>query len=88
MKRRDFMRTALGTAAVAGVASGSRGQNAPSNTVRVAVMGCHAKGRGFSLMKTLAGLPGVEIVTVCDVDARALDDAAAEVLKREEGRAG
>ena len=82
MKRRDFMKAALGSAAVAGIAPAAFGQGAPSNTVRVAVMGCHGKGRGFSLMKTLSGLPGVEIATVCDVDARARGEAAAEVLKR------
>jgi predicted dehydrogenase len=76
------MKAALGTAAVYGGGSAVFGQNAPSNTVRVAVMGCHAKGRGFSLMKTLAAVPGVEIATVCDVDARARDEAAAEILKR------
>ena len=59
----------------------SLGQSAPSNTVRVALMGCHTKGRGFQLMKALSGLPGVEIATVCDVDARAMDEASAEVQK-------
>jgi predicted dehydrogenase len=58
------------------------GQDAPSNTVRLAVMGCHKGGRGIGLMKTIMGNPGVEIATVCDVDSRALADASAEVEKR------
>ena len=82
MKRREFMRAAVCSAAVGASGRVLFGQSAPSERVRVAVMGCHGKGRGFSLMKTLAGLPGVEVVTVCDVDARAQDEAAAEILKR------
>ena len=74
------------SAVLAAVAtSGGRvalGQGAPSGRVRVALMGCHAKGRGFQLLKAVSSLPDVEIVTVCDVDARARDEAAAEVLKR------
>jgi predicted dehydrogenase len=71
----------VGTAAVF---QGGRvfGQGTPSARVRVAVMGCHAKGRGFQLMKALAALPDVEVATVCDVDARARDAAAAEVAAR------
>jgi predicted dehydrogenase len=82
MQRRAFMKGAV-LAAVAG--SSARvvfGQNAPSNRVRVALMGCHAKGRGFQLMKAVAGLPGVEIATGCDVDSRAREDAAAEITAR------
>ena len=82
MQRRAFMKGAV-LAAVAG--SSARvvfGQNAPSNRVRVALMGCHAKGRGFQLMKAVAGLPGVEIATVCDVDSRAREEAAAEITAR------
>lgn len=81
MKRREFVKSAVFSAAVYAGGTVSNGQNAPSNTVRVALMGCHAKGRGFQLMKAVAGLPGVEIVTVCDVDARAMEDASAEVQK-------
>ena len=58
------------------------GQGAPSNQVRVALMGCHSKGRGFQLMKAFTGLPNVAIATVCDVDARAMDEAAAEIQTR------
>jgi predicted dehydrogenase len=82
MQRRDFLKGAAFSVAAGTVNTAARGQAAPSERVRVAVMGCHAKGRGFSLMKTLSGLPGVEVATVCDVDARARDEAAAEIQKR------
>ncbi len=83
VNRRGFMR--VSTAAGLTVLGGRQalfGQGAPSNTLRVAVMGCHEKGRGFALMRSVAALPGVEVVTVCDVDARAREAAAAEILKR------
>ncbi|MDD4101536.1 MAG: Gfo/Idh/MocA family oxidoreductase [Kiritimatiellae bacterium] len=84
MKRREFLKSAVGAAALSANFGPAYGQNAPSGRVRVAVMGCHAKGRGFTLLKTLAGLPGVEVATVCDVDSRAMDAASAEILKRTE----
>lgn len=81
VSRRGFMQS---SAAAGLTVLGGRemlfGQAAPANTVRVALMGCHAKGRGFQLMKAVASLPGVEVATVCDVDERARDAAAAELL--------
>lgn len=60
------------------VASSNRvfGAGAPSNRVRLAIVGCHAKGRGSSVMKTAMKIPGVEIAWVCDVDRRAREYAA------------
>ena len=84
MKRREFLKTATAATAVTAGLGYAYGQNAPSGRVRVAVMGCRAKGRGFALMKTLAALPGVEVATVCDVDDRAMEAAAAEITKRTE----
>ncbi len=81
MQRREFVKATVAATAVYAARPVVFGQNAPSNTVRVAVMGCHAKGRGYSLMKTLAKLPGVEIAALCDVDARAMDAAAAEIQR-------
>ena len=81
MNRRMFVRnTALAGFSV--VAAGKAfGQDAPSNTVRLALMGCHKGGRGFGLMKTAMSCKGVEIAAVCDVDSRALAAAAEEVEK-------
>ncbi len=82
MQRRNFLKTAVGAAAVGANVGRVFGQDAPSERVRVAIMGCHAKGRGNQLMKTLMGLTGVEVGTVCDVDSRAMDSAADIVLQK------
>ena len=80
MDRRDFIRTGAGAFFVAAAGS-AFGAGAPSNRVRLAIVGCHAKGRGFSVMKTALKVPGVEIAYVCDVDRRAREFAADHVLK-------
>ena len=82
MKRREFMKAAVGVTSALTGGIQLFGQGIPSKRVRVALMGCHAKGRGFQLMKAVLSLPDVEVATVCDVDVRAQDEAAAEVLKR------
>lgn len=78
MNRRAFLGVSLATAAIWG---GGKGFSAglPSNRVRLAIMGCQPRGRGFHLMKTAAKLPGVEIATVCDVDSRASRNAVATI---------
>ncbi len=80
MDRRDFIRTGAGAFFVAAAGS-AFGAGAPSNRVRLAIVGCHAKGRGFSVMRTALKVPGVEIACVCDVDRRAREFAADYVLK-------
>ena len=80
MDRRDFIRTGAGAFFVAAAGS-AFGAGAPSNRVRLAIVGCHAKGRGFSVMKTALKVPGVEIACVCDVDRRAREFAADYVLR-------
>ena len=80
MNRRDFMRN--GVAAGLTLAGANLfGADAPSNRVRLIMMGCQAKGRGFQLMKAASALSSVEIATVCDVDARAMDEAADAIQK-------
>jgi len=49
---------------------------APSNRVRLAVVGCREGGRGACIMQSAMKLPGVDIACVCDVDSRARDYAA------------
>ena len=80
MNRRDFLKTTVYAGAVAMGARTASAQASPAERVRVAVMG--TGGRGASLMKTAAELPNVEIATVCDVDARAMDRAAETVSKK------
>ena len=86
MDRREFIKTGAGAFFIAatGCVSNSGvigGAGAPSSRVRLAVLGCHAKGRGNRIMRAAMMNPGVEIAWVCDVDERARDFAAAEVEK-------
>ena len=80
MNRRDFIKSGTGAFAIAS-AGRAFGDAAASNRVRLAIVGCHEKGRGQTVMKAAMKVPGVEIAYVCDVDARARDWAAAEVEK-------
>ncbi len=75
MSRRDFAKAGAGLFFVT-AAGRAVGAGAPSNRVRLAVMGCHEGGRGRSVMNTMMKTPGVEIAWVCDVDSRARDFAA------------
>lgn len=81
MKRREFLKGTTGLMAAGIYGRVAYGQAAASERVRLAVMGCHGRGRGFSLMKTLARVSGAEVAVVCDVDARAREQAAAQVEK-------
>ena len=49
-KRRDFLKKGAGAFAIA-AAGCATGDAAPSNRVRLAIVGCHAKGRGQTVMK-------------------------------------
>ncbi len=79
MNRRRFLQQA----AAAGVGMGlagpflmkARGQGAPSQRIRVAMIGVN--GRGTALSNVFSGIEGSEIAYVCDVDERAM----AKVIK-------
>lgn len=80
MDRRDF----LGAGAAAFfIAASDRvlGAAAPSNRVRLAIVGCREHCRGRAVLTAVLKTPGVDVVAVCDVDARARDWAAAFVEK-------
>ena len=78
INRREFVKAGAGAFFIA--ASGRAfGAGAASNRVRLAIVGCHAKGRGNAIMQSALKVPGVEIAWVCDVDARAREYAAAKV---------
>ena len=79
MNRREFIKTGSGAFFIA-AAGRAFGDGAPSNRVRLAIMGCHANGRGYAIMKATIGLPGIEYACVCDVDSRARA-AAAQLVK-------
>jgi predicted dehydrogenase len=76
INRRSFFRQ-VGAASlglgVLGSGTPLRGAQAPSNLVRVAVMGVN--GRGTELAKSFATAPGTEISHICDVDARVVERA-------------
>ena len=80
MNRRDFIKAGAGAFFIAS-ADRVFGLGAPSNRVRLAIVGCHEKGRGQAVMKNALKVPGVEIAWVCDVDRRAREFAADCVLK-------
>lgn len=80
MQRREFIKAGAGAFAI-GLAGRAFGLDAASNRVRLAVMGCHEKGRGFQLLQRAALTKGAEIAVVCDVDSRAREAAAAKVLE-------
>ncbi len=66
MKRRQFMKRAMGGAAVASATALSAGRIAGANDrVRVALIGCG--GRGREVAKLMREVPNVEYVAVCDV---------------------
>ena len=83
MNRRDFIKAGSGAFFIA-AANRVMGAAAPSNRVRLGIVGCHEKGRGFSVMKSAMKVPGVEIAWVCDVDRRARENAA-DYIFRETG---
>ncbi|MPL85145.1 Inositol 2-dehydrogenase/D-chiro-inositol 3-dehydrogenase [bioreactor metagenome] len=55
------------------------GQTAPSNKVKVALIGC--RSMGWSDLNTFLQYPEVECVALCDVDDEWLNKRAADVLK-------
>ena len=80
MNRREFIKTGAGAFFIAS-ADHLFGAAAPASRVRLAIVGCHEKGRGIQVMKAALKVPGVEIAWVCDVDRRAREFAADYVFK-------
>lgn len=78
VSRRQFVKTGVGLC-LGAASSRAVGAFAPSNRVRIAVVGCRNGGRGYDVMQNAIKVPGVEIAVVCDVDSRARDAAAAKI---------
>src|SRR5690349_14675029 len=77
LTRRRFLSTGLAAGAVLALDARARAtRRAPSDEVRVAVIGL--RGRGHDHIEGLRKLPGVRIVALCDVDS--------DVLERERTR--
>ncbi|MDH3369241.1 MAG: Gfo/Idh/MocA family oxidoreductase [Gemmatimonadota bacterium] len=83
--RRRFVRdsgTVLGAMMVPGVLRARVKRVAPSDQVRVGVIGCN--GMGFQNLRSILKIPEVECAALCDVDASVLNRRAGDV----EGAAG
>ena len=77
--RRHFARTAFASTVLSSSFGGFAAE-APSNRVRLVMMG--VGGRGFAVMRHAADVPGVEIATIVDVDEIALRKAAEEIRRK------
>ena len=74
MNRRHFV---MSSAAAASATFASGAQAAPSDTVRVAVVGI--RGQGNSHIRAYSGMKDVEIAALCDIDESILDNRLKEV---------
>ena len=87
MERRHFLKNTLAGAAAIGAGSFIPGglaevfgQKAPSNKVKVGLIGCN--GMGWSNLNVFLDNPEVECVAICDVDERPLNKRMADVEKK------
>ena len=69
MDRRHFFMSTAAAAAASSTVFGS-----PNDTIRIATIGL--RGRGKDHIKEITGQPNVELVALCDVDQKILDDRA------------
>ncbi len=79
LTRRAF----IGGAATAAVIAGTRGTSAVSGAnerVRVACVGIN--GRGASHIAAFCGMPNSEVVALCDVDSKVLQEGASSLEKK------
>lgn len=80
MDRRDFLRTSAATASVATVATRARAAGADDRR-RVGLIGCGWYGKCDLLQ--LLNVEPVEVVSLCDVDSKLLDEAADLMQQRQ-----
>lgn len=86
MNRRTFMQKSglilggLSATPLIGSYNALYGQTAPSNKVKVALIGC--RSMGFADLNTFLDYPEVECVALCDVDDEWLNKRAADVEKK------
>ena len=80
--RRDFIKNSGSATAAIGLAgsfSGTLAASAPSDKIRVGLVGCN--GMGFADLRTFLGNPQVECIALCDIDETVLNKRAADVEK-------
>ncbi len=56
------------------------GQSAPSNKIKIGLIGC--RNQGWSNLQTFLQYPGVECVSLCDIDDQWLYQRASELEER------
>src|ERR1043165_4323604 len=82
LSRRTFLKNSAVAASAAALSARSWGQVAGANSdVRVAVIGMNGRGRNH--LESLARVPGVRVVALCDVDTAVLDK-----VKNSTGKSG
>ena len=84
MERRNFLKTgATALGAISFIPGGLAevfGQKAPSNKVKVGLIGCN--GMGWSDLNNFLNNPEVECVAICDVDDQPLNKRMDDVEKK------
>lgn len=80
MNRRAFVKSSfLAGAGLALAGRWSARAQSPANKITIAVIGTN--GRGLAHIDCLAGIPGVEIAYICDVDTRAIAKGLKQTAK-------
>ncbi len=84
MNRRDFLRAAAGTAAVAAfpyvVPSSVLGAEAPSNRIVLGFIACGKQSQ--HLMRAFLNSPGTQVVAACDVDKLKLERSSKGIVEK------
>jgi predicted dehydrogenase len=84
MNRRDFLRAAAGTAAVATfpyvVPSSVLGAEAPSNRIVLGFIACGKQSQ--HLMRSFLNSPGAQVVAACDVDKLKLERSSKQIVEK------
>ncbi|HWX23250.1 MAG TPA: Gfo/Idh/MocA family oxidoreductase [Candidatus Binatia bacterium] len=82
-RRRFLKQSSILTASAAAVGSPLvlRAARSPNDTVRVGIIGCN--GRGLAHIAGYLSVPDAEIVSICDVDSRALQKGIAAVAQKQ-----
>ena len=82
INRRDFLKTAVGAAAVAGlpgiVPSSVFGAAAPSERITIGFIACGKQSQ--HLMRSFLGSPGTHVVAACDVDKLKLERSSKGIV--------
>ena len=86
VSRRAFIQTTAAATVAVGVADAPALLHALGANDRVAGAVMGVNGRGPQLARLFAGMPGVEVATICDVDDNAIAKGLAAVAKGGQAR--